>query len=196
MVGERQVIGLTGPLASGKSFVAQILADAFAAQVLDADVVVHDLQQPGTLVTRRIAEAFGKQVLDGRGGVDRSALSEMLLQFPAKLAELNGIVHPAVRAELRQRVAASEVPLVILEVPLLFQSGLDELCDKIIVTLCPPELRWARAQERPGMTQTKFELLNSKQLPDEALRARADIVLDTELGREELIIALDSVLSF
>ncbi len=195
MAHKPTVIGLTGPLASGKTALAAFICENFEATSINADDVVHDLQRPGTLVTARIAKTFGQNILNANQAVDRGALSTHLLQHPEQLAELNSIVHPAVRAEVNQRLMGITVPHVILDVPLLFSSTLQELCDKTMTTMCPPELCWERAQDRPNMSRAKFDMLNSKQLPDDELIAKADLVIDTTKPHEELLPILTDFLS-
>lgn len=175
------VLGLTGQMAAGKSTVAAILRDDFGAVVISADEIGHELQQAGTEQTRQIATVF-VDVLDDVGAVDRVKLRKILEKNPEKFKELNEIMHPAIRAEMVRRIEAAKdagEKLVVVEVPLMFQTGAEKLCDGVLAVVAERELRLARAQQRnPKLTLQEFEMLDGRQLGEAALRTRADSVLD------------------
>ncbi len=175
------VLGLTGSIGMGKSATAAMFA-ARGVPVHDSDAAVHSLYGPGGKAARAIGEAF-PGTLTPEGGVDRPALREAVLGDSEKLRQLEGIVHPLVGAEARAFLARhGQAPLVVLDIPLLFETGGQARCDAVLVVTAPPEVQRARVLARPGMTQAAFEAILAKQMPDAKKRARADYVIDTSRG--------------
>lgn len=174
------VIGLTGSIGMGKTTTAALFAEE-GVPVNDADQVVHDLYR-GEAVTP-IAEIFPEAVVEGV--VDRQKLSENLAKNPAKFRDLEAVVHPLVRLKekefLRQQRDQKQ-PLVLLDIPLLFETGAENRVDKIVVVSCGPDVQRQRVLARPGMSEEKFNLILSRQMPDAEKRARADYVVDTGHG--------------
>jgi dephospho-CoA kinase len=171
------VLGLTGSIGMGKSTVAGMFADE-GVPVFDADAEVHRLQGPEGALVERIEAEFPNTT--GPEGVNRGALAERVLGEPEALRRLEALVHPAVA---RERAAfltdnAAE-PLVVLDIPLLFEAGLSDQVDRIAVVSAPAEVQRERVLSRPGMTPEKFERILARQLPDFEKRARADFVIDT-----------------
>ncbi|MFN3545914.1 MAG: dephospho-CoA kinase [Mesorhizobium sp.] len=176
------ILGLTGSIGMGKSTTAAMF-EAQGVPVNDADAVVHDLYR-GKAVPL-VGAAFPDTVVDGV--VDRNRLSEAVLGNPAALKRLESIVHPLVReAEMSflARHRAAGTPLVVLDIPLLFEVGAEGRVDRIAVVTAPPEVQRARVLARPGMTEQKFEAILAKQMPDAEKRMRADFVIDTGQGLE------------
>jgi dephospho-CoA kinase len=169
------VLCLTGSLAMGKTTAARFFAEA-GVPVHDSDAVVHALYE-GEAVPA-IERAFPGSTANGK--VDRGKLAAMVLNDRAALARLEAIVHPLVSAS-RERFVAEQrgVPVVLFDVPLLFETGLDRGCDAVVVVSAPPEVQRRRAFERPGMTDEKFAALVAKQVPDAEKRRRADFVVDS-----------------
>ncbi|HEX8216674.1 MAG TPA: dephospho-CoA kinase [Allosphingosinicella sp.] len=176
-------LGLTGSIGMGKSTVAAMFAEE-GVPVFDADSAVHRLQGPeGTLVARIEAHFPGTT---GTQGVDRTALAERVLGEPARLRTLEELIHPAVAREREAFLAAhSGAPLVLLDIPLLFEAGGWKHVDKVAVVSAPEEIQRERVLARPGMTAAKLEAILSRQLPDRDKRARADFVIDTSTSIEE-----------
>ena len=171
------VIGLTGSIGMGKSTTAALFADE-GVPVNDSDRVVHDLYQSDAVGP--IAELFPDVVVDGV--VDRAKLSENLAKNPAKFRGLEAIVHPLVRAReaaFLQKQRELGCSIVVLDIPLLFETGADARVDKVVVVTCEPEVQRQRVLSRPGMTEEKFALILSRQTPDAEKRARADFVIPT-----------------
>lgn len=170
-------LGLTGSIGMGKSTVAKMFADE-GVPVFDADAAVHRLQGPeGALVAEIEAHFPGTT---GPAGVDRGALAERVLGEPEQLSRLEALVHPAVARERQAFLAANAgAPLVLLDIPLLFEAGGSGQVDKIAVVSAPPEVQRERVLARPGMTPEKFERILARQLPDAEKRARADFVIPT-----------------
>jgi dephospho-CoA kinase len=170
-------LGLTGSIGMGKSTVAAMFADA-GVPVFDADAVVHTLQGPDGALVSAIEEAF-PGTTDAEG-VDRPALREAVIEDADAFARLESLVHPAVAAEREAFLAAHrDSPLVVLDVPLLFEAGGWQAVDKVVVVSAPAEIQRERVLGREGMTAARFEAILARQLPDAEKRARADFVIDT-----------------
>jgi dephospho-CoA kinase len=171
------ILGLTGSIGMGKSTVAAMFADE-GVPVFDADAAVHALQGPGGRVVAAIEARFPDTT--GATGVNRTALAEAVFGDPAALKALEAIVHPAV-AEERASFLAHHIgaPLVVLDVPLLFEAGGWQSVDKIAVVSAPAEIQRTRVLARSGMTEARFAAILAKQLPDAQKRARADFVIPT-----------------
>ena len=185
------VAGLTGSIGMGKSTVARYLRSKGVA-VLDADQIVHELYT-GEAVPL-IEAVFPGTVRDG--AVDRQALAQKALASEEALKKLEAIVHPLVRrTEWRLLLAEQDkgAELVILEVPLLFETAAQTLFDAIIVVSAPAEAQAERVAARPGMTPGKFQAIAGRQWPDAEKRARADFVVDTGAPLEDTYRQIDAV---
>ncbi|OCO99590.1 MULTISPECIES: dephospho-CoA kinase [unclassified Ensifer] len=171
------IVGLTGSIAMGKSTAAQMFRD-FGVPVNDADEVVHELYRGEAVAP--VEAAFPGATKDGH--VDRAELSRQLMKTPERLRELEAIVHPLVREKERAflaRHAAAGAPFVVLDIPLLFETGAEKRIDRIAVVTCSPELQHERAMKRPGMTEEKLAMILARQVPDSEKRKRADYIIDT-----------------
>ena len=187
------VLGLTGSIGMGKSTVAAMFAEA-GVPVFDADAVVHRLQGPQGDLVAAIGQAFPDTT--GIAGVDRTALGEAVLGDPAALARLEAIVHPAVAAERAAFLAAhADAPLVLLDVPLLFETGGEHRVDRVVVVSAPPDVQRARVLARAGMTATRLDAILARQMPDADKRARADVVIPTGGSLDETRAAVDLVIA-
>jgi dephospho-CoA kinase len=171
------VLGLTGSIGMGKSAVAAMFA-GLGVPVFDADAAVHRLQGPGGALLPAIEAAFPGAT--GPAGVDRAKLGAAVFGNPEALKRLEAIVHPAVAA-MRQAFFAehAQAPLVVLDIPLLFEKGGWEQVDAVVVVSASPAAQRQRVLARPGMTPEKFEQILKLQVPDAEKRARADHVIDT-----------------
>ena len=170
-------IALTGSIGMGKSTVAKMFEDA-GVPVFDADAVVRELQGPGGGLVDKIGELFPGCVRCGT--LDRECLAQIVLADRDKLGLLEGIVHPAVLEARKNFVEAnSDAPVLVFEIPLLFETAGEKDFDKIVVVSAPAELQRARALERTGMTNAKLDSILARQTPDEEKRRRADFVIDT-----------------
>ncbi len=171
---------LTGPMAAGKSEAARTFA-RLGVPVFDADAAVHALYAPGGKAVRPLQARFPDAV-DATDGVNRRRLARILARKPQELAALEAIVHPLVedmRAEFLHAAEKQGAPYVILDIPLLFETGAQEKVDRIILVTAPEDVRRTRAFARPGMTQDKWRLLESRQIPPEEKLAQADFVITT-----------------
>jgi dephospho-CoA kinase len=175
-------IGLTGSIGMGKSTTAQLFRDEGIA-VFDSDAIVHELYQGAAV--EPIAQSF-PQVLEN-GVINRAKLADIVLKNPQALKQVEEIVHPLVWSERDKFFKANQetgANLVVYDIPLLFEKGVDSSVDVIVVVSATSETQKARVLARPGMTVEKFEALKSKQMSDLEKRARADFIIDTSLGLE------------
>ncbi len=177
MTGGPITIGLTGSIGMGKSTVAAMF-QAAGVPVFDADATVRALQGPGGALLPVIEAAFPG--VTGGNGVNREALGAIVFGDPVKLKRLEAIVHPAVGAARAKFLRdAAEAPLVVFDVPLLFETGGDAAVDRVVVVSAPEKVQRDRVLARDGMTAEKFADIVSRQTPDAEKRARADVVIDT-----------------
>ena len=170
-------IALTGSIGMGKSTVARMF-ERLGIPVFDADAEVRRLQGPGGALVERIAERFPGTVSGGL--LDRDRLAELVLDDREALADLERIVHPAVR-DARQAFIDRyrDAPALLFEIPLLFETGGEKEFDKVVVVSAPPEVQRSRVLARAGMTEEKLDSILARQTPDEEKRRRADFVVDT-----------------
>lgn len=171
------VLGLTGSIGMGKSTVARMFEEA-GVPVFDADAIVHHLQGPGGALVAEIEAAFPDTTSEL--GVNRTLLGEAVFGNPEAFARLEAIVHPAVAAARAAFLARhADAPLVVLDVPLLFEAGGWQQVDRIAVVSAEAAVQRARVLARPGMTAERLDAILARQLPDAEKRARADFVIPT-----------------
>lgn len=173
------ILGLTGSIGMGKSTTAAMFAD-LGVPIWDADAAVHRLYAPGGAAVAAIAGLFPDAT--GPGGVDRASLRAHIANDPTALARIEAAVHPLVaadRADFLRNAARAGAPLVVLDVPLLFEGGLDAQCDATLVVSAPPEVQRARVLARPGMTDAHLSQILARQMPDAEKRIRATHVIAT-----------------
>jgi dephospho-CoA kinase len=185
------LVGLTGGIGSGKSTVSALLAQR-GAVVIDADAIVHELQVPGQPVFDAIVDEFGPQVLGGDGSLDRTALADIVFADPDRLAVLNGIVHPEVGAEIARRMAdqVDRDRVVILDVPLLVESGRDDMAGTLVVDV-DPEIAVARTVEFRGMDADDVRARMARQVSRADRLEKADFVIDNSGDLDELRLQVD-----
>ena len=186
------ILGLTGSIGMGKSTTAQMFRDE-GVPVHDSDETVHRLYA-GKAVPL-IEEAFPGTVVDGV--VDRTGLAAAVLNNPPELKRLEAIIHPLVRAESENFLDTHRnagAPLVVLDIPLLFETHGENRVNKIVVVSASQETQRERVLSRPNMTEEKFASILAKQLPDTEKRRRADYVIDTGSGLEPARAAVQAIL--
>ena len=172
-------IGLTGGIGMGKSETAKLFA-AEGVPVHDADASIARLYGKNGAAVDAIAKAFPGTVKDG--AVDRKALSARVVEDPAVLARLEDLVHPLVAQDRMDFLARAAQPIILFDIPLLFEIGADKEMDAVVVTSAPEEVRRARVLARPGMTAEKFESLKARQMSDTQKRRQAHYVVMTDKG--------------
>ena len=187
------LIGLTGGIGAGKSTVSAALA-ARGAVVVDADLITRELQEPGQPVLAAMVERFGAGILRADGTLDRQAVADVVFRDTDALADLNAIVHPAVGAEIASRLAA-EAPtdhVVVLDVPLLVESGRDDMAALVVVD-ADPEVAVGRLVAQRGFTEADARARVARQASREERLAKAGFVIHNDGTRDELEPQLDAV---
>ena len=191
------IVGLTGGIASGKSTTAAMIRD-LGIPVHDADAAVHELMAPGGGAVAPVAAAFGADMLAADGSVDRQRLGAAVFSDPERRRALESIVHPLVathRDAFLQTHRQSGAPLVVLDIPLLFETGGASVCDFVILCSAASEEQRRRALSRDGMTDAKLDAIIASQMPLAEKRRLADAVIATDDGlaaaREALVAILD-----
>ena len=178
------VLGLTGSIGMGKSTAAAMLR-RLGVPLFDADLVVHCLLAPSGAAVSAVSAAF-PGVETEAGGIDRVLLGQRVFTNPAALRRLEEILHPMVAAEEKRFLARSRarrVALVVLDIPLLFETGAERRCDYVLVVSAPALVQRQRVMRRPGMTEIRLAAILRKQVPDHRKRQRADFVVSTGAGR-------------
>jgi dephospho-CoA kinase len=193
------IVGLTGSIGMGKSTTSAMF-QAEGVPVYDADAAVHALYAKGGAAVAPVEAAFPGVVTDG--AIDRAKLSAQVVGKPDALKRLEAVVHPLVgesRKVFFEAAAAVNAPLVILDIPLLFETGGERNVAAVIVVSAPEAVQRERVMARPDMTAEKLDAILARQLPDAEKRARADIVIDTSKGlasaREQVRAAIAKLLA-
>jgi dephospho-CoA kinase len=181
------VVGLTGGIGSGKSTVSAMLAEK-GAVVIDADAITRELQQPGTEVFGAMVERFGPQIISSDGTLDRGAVAEIVFDDPKALTDLNAIVHPAVAAEIADRLKAlaGTDAVVVLDVPLLVESRNRYQLAGMIVVDVDSQTAVRRLVEQRGMREADARARIARQATRSERLARSDVVIDNRGTLEEL----------
>lgn len=186
------ILGLTGSIGMGKSATAAMFAKR-GVPVHDADAAVHAFYEAGGKAGRDIAK-IAPNAVRADGSVDRAALRAAVLGHPERLAAIEAVVHPLVQAESRAFLARhADAALVVLDIPLLYETGGEVRCDAVLVVTADPEVQRARVLARLGMTPESFSAILAKQMPDAEKRARADFVIDTGLGFDHAERQVDAI---
>jgi len=187
------IIGLTGSIGMGKSETAKMFA-RLGVPVFDADATVRALQALGGRALDPIEDAFPGVVKDG--ALDRDALGKIVFGNPDAKKKLEAIMHPMVaeeRIDFFNRAESEGAKMVVLDIPLLFETGGDKACDKVVVVSAPPEIQRERVLARPGMTAEKFDQILKSQTPDDDKRARADYVVESNLGLDHAFRQVEAI---
>ena len=190
-------VALTGGIATGKSYVLDRLRQG-GVPCLDADALAHGVEAAGTEATMAIAARFGADVLAADGSVDRAKIGPIVFADPGARRDLEAIVHPAVYRAIEAGVRAFELtgayPFTVVDVPLLYETGAERRFDRVIVTVCPPEVQIARLVER-GLTETAARQRLAAQWPTDRKAARADFVITTDGTFEETDRQIDGIVT-
>jgi len=169
-------LGLTGSIGMGKSTTARFFAEA-GVPVWDADAAVHRLYAAGGAAVAPLVALCPAAA--GPEGLDRGALKAWIARDPTALKQIETIVHPLVAADRQVFLDATAAPLVVLDIPLLFETGAEAMMDSTLLVTAPPELQRARVLARPGMTEAQFATILARQMPDREKRGRATHILET-----------------
>lgn len=179
------ILGITGSIAMGKSTVARLFGE-LGAKVSDADAAVHQLLEEDKGLIADIAQKFPGTVENDT--VNRPALGQQVFADNAKLKELEALLHPKIHAKnmaLRDDAKKEGWKLLVLDIPLLYETQAEQICDAVLVVTARPEIQYERAMERIGMTDEKFRQIVSRQMSDKEKRQRADYIIDTSNGLED-----------
>jgi len=190
-----KILGLTGSIGMGKSTAAAMLR-RLGVPVHDADATVHRLLAPGGAAVAAIERAFPGVVRDG--AVDRQELGRRVFGQPAELRRLEAILHPLVRraeTAFLKRHRRRHTRLVVLDIPLLFETGGERRCDAVAVVSCPAFLQAQRVLRRPGMNAGKLAAIRAQQMPDREKRRRADFVLPSGAGKAPVLRGLKRIVT-
>ncbi len=186
-------IGLTGSIGAGKSTVSARLKE-LGAFVIDADAVSHELTEKGSYLLLRLRDAFGEEILSSDGSLNRRRLSSIVFSDDRARKKMESIIHPAVFKRMQEIEDANENEnIVIYDVPLLFETGMNEDMDELWVVDAPREERIRRLEKRSKMTRAEAESRIRAQMKDEEKRNRADVLIENDGSREELIRKVDSL---
>lgn len=188
-------VGLTGSIGMGKSTTAAMFA-AEGVPVYDADAEVHALYARGGAAVAPLAAAFPGVVVDG--AVDRTLLSQRVVGKPDELKRLEAIVHPLVgesRVGFFQKAVAGGADIVVLDIPLLFETGGEKRLDAVVVVSAPADVQRQRVLARPGMDEAKLDAILARQMADAEKRARAHFVIDTGKGLDHARVQVRDVLA-
>ena len=177
------ILGLTGSIGMGKSTAANAFR-SFGVPVHDADRAVHRLMEPGGAAVKAVLAAFPEAEINGV--IDRQVLGNSVYTDDSKLKQLEKILHPLVRKQTRQflsQAARARKELVVLDIPLLFETGGEARCDAIVVVSAPASVQKRRVMARTGMTEDKLATILSHQMSDKKKRTKADFIVETGLSR-------------
>lgn len=190
------IIGLTGSIASGKSTVSKMI-ESYGLPIVDADVVARHVVEPGTPTLKKIAEAFGPEIIAQDGSMDRAKVGSIIFHNEEMRKTLNSIIHPAIREEmLRQRdefISFGEKN-IFMDIPLLFESKLEHFVEKIIVVSVNREVQLQRLMERNGFTEEEANARIATQIPVKEKEQLADAVIHNNGPLEDTAIQLQNIL--
>lgn len=170
------LIGLTGSIGMGKSTTAAMFAE-LGVPVWDADAAVHRLYSAGGAAIGPMQALHPAAIIDG--AIQRDALKHWIANDPTALAQIEQIVHPLVAADRAEFIASAQAEIVLLDVPLLFETGTDVDMDAVVVVTAPSNIQRGRVLARTNMTQAQFDMILAKQTPDTEKRKHADFVIET-----------------
>jgi dephospho-CoA kinase len=189
------VIGLTGGILSGKSTIAQMLAEKGAA-VIDADKLAHEAYKPDTKLNQELVDEFGPDIRKADGSIDRKKVSLIVFEDEKALARLNAIVHPRMKEMARgeiERLKKKSVRVVVLEAALLIEAGWTDLVNEVWVALAPPDVAVQRLKERGGLSEDEARARIQAQLPPAKRAKHADVIINTDCDKSEVRAQVDKL---
>lgn len=190
------VLGLTGGIASGKSTVSDYLYEQ-GAVVIDADIVSRQVVRPGAKGLLALVSEFGKQIQNEDGTLNRAALGEIIFNDQEKRDIVNGLLHPLIKEEMLNQVKVAEekaVDLVVLDIPLLFESKCEQYCDAVLVVDVSPETQKERLMQRNDFTQKEAQTRIDSQMGPDERKKRADFVINNDASEEKTYQQVDILL--
>ncbi len=187
-----KIIGITGPIGAGKTYVTSLMSKRVKA-CIDSDVVYHTLISQPSECTEKIREFFGDSVIDKKGGVDRKSLGEMVFCDKEKLNEITHVCVGKRVNEILSEFEAKGEKAVLIEVPLMFESGFDKMCDAVVCVTADREIRLERIMRRSGLSESEAELRVNSQKSEEFYTQSSDYVIYST-DQDDLIQQIDNVL--
>lgn len=176
------IIGITGGVGSGKSAVLQILKNKFHAEVIEADIIAHEIMEPGNLCYTQILSGFGTEILDEQQKINRNKLGDITFNNKEKLDSLCRVIHPAVWDEINKKIKTIQThkpdSIIVIEAALLIEGGYKSLCDEIWYVYTDMQIRQKRLKENRGYSDKKIQDIMSNQLSDKAFRENSDYIID------------------
>ncbi len=191
------ILGLTGGIATGKSTVTAMLRER-GIPVIDADQIAREVVEAGKPAYEAIVRHFGREILLSDGQIDRKKLGEVVFSDEAERQKLNAIVHPEVRRVMRKEAEAAEAggaEIVFMDIPLLFESKLQYMVEKIVVVYAPPDMQLARMMERDELEEEQATKRLRAQFPIDQKKTEADFLIDNSTSREETERQVEKLLS-
>ena len=190
-----KVIGVTGGVGSGKSVILSILEKEYGAQTILADLVAHDLMEPGAKSYMEIVETFGDSILQEDGAIDRQKLGSIVFADEKKLEQLNGITHPNVKEEIKRKIAKIrkkvEASMIVLEAALLIESGYEDIYDELWYIYTSEENRRIRLKENRGYSDEKIDNIFRSQLSEKTFREHCIEVIDNNGVPRDAFVQID-----
>lgn len=184
-----KVIGLTGSIASGKSTVSKILK-SYDIPVIDADIIARQVVEKGTVGLTQISEAFGRGILQADGSLNRKTLKKIIFVDNTKRTLLENIIHPLVEAQIDMLIKEYRLEntclRIVLDVPLLFETGMDKKCDEVWLVICQPHTQIKRLVMRDGIDKTTAQAILSAQMPLFEKKKKADVFIDNNYSMNDL----------
>lgn len=190
----KNLIGLTGGIATGKSTVANYLATTYNLPILDADIYAREAVSVRSPILAQIAEKYGREIILSDGNLNRTKLGEIIFHQPEERYWVESVIHPYVRNCFDKAINESSANTLILVIPLLFEANLENLVNQIWVVSCSPQQQQQRLIERNNLTLEQAAARINSQLPIAEKIARADVVLDNSANLESLLQQIDKVL--
>lgn len=188
-----KIIGLTGSIGMGKSTTVS-MCHRLNIPIYDADAEIHKLYQDQTVI-QELINLFGKQIIS-KGFVDRSNLGRIVFSDPSKLRALEAVLHPKLQKKQKDFIQSHRLKgakLIILDIPLLYEIGKERSVDKVLVVTAPSWIQRRRVLGRQKMTESKFNAIVRRQLPDLVKRQRADYILETQYGYQQAFLSLKRI---
>lgn len=193
-----KVIGITGGVGCGKSFIMEQLQERYQAGIILTDLVAHDLMEPGGVSYQEIVAYFGTKILEPDGKINRQALGSIVFQDKEALLKLNSITHPNVKKEVIRRIEemkrAKEVSIIMVEAALLIEEHYDEICDELWFIDASDEVRIKRLMEKRGYTKEKCLSIMSNQLQRERFLEHCQRVIYNDKTKEDAVAQLDAIM--
>lgn len=192
------VIGITGGIGSGKSYILSIMEQRFGCLILEADRIAWELEEPSGFCYPAILQTFGREILDLDGRIQRQKLGRIVFSNREKLMQLNQIVHPAVKKTIQQKIRLSQQKQpnrdIVIEAALLLEERYDKICDAIWYIYSDMEVRKKRLKEQRGYSEEKIAAVMANQLSDEIFRKQCNYIIENNTTEEELIKQIESCL--